>query len=194
MKKTKQTSLLLLLMLFTVLALPKAFAEGERSVQQQGVELIQAFSSELKNNLQKAIKAGGLSNGIEVCAVKAPEIAAKNSQGNWQVKRTSLKVRNPLNAPTPVEQKVLQAFESGKAGGKAISDLSYYRVEDQGKRRVHHLMKAIPTQALCLACHGGSLSQELQAVLHERYPEDQATGFKEGDIRGAFSLTYTENK
>jgi len=194
MKTTKQANLLLLLTLFSVLALPKAFAEQERSVQQQGAELIQAFSSELKSNLQKAIKTGGLSNGVEVCAVKAPEIAAKNSQGNWQVKRTSLKVRNPLNAPTPAELKVLQAFESGKAGGKAISDLSYYRVEDQGKQRVHHLMQAIPTQALCLACHGESLSQELQAVLHERYPEDQATGFKEGDIRGAFSLIYTENK
>jgi len=75
-----------------------------------------------------------------------------------------------------------------------MSDLRYYRIDDQGKQRVHHQMQAIPTQAMCLACHGESLSQELQAVLHERYPEDQATGFKEGDIRGAFSLIYTEQK
>lgn len=194
MNITKHAKLTLLLLVFSVPVAPKVLAEAERSIQQQGAELIQAFSSELISNLQKAIKAGGLTNGIEVCAIKAPEIAAKNSQNNWQVKRTGLQVRNTLNKPTPLELTVLQAFESGKAGGKAMNDLSYYRVEDQDKQRVHHLVKAIPTQALCLACHGENLSKEVQGVLTERYPEDQATGFKEGDIRGAFSLIYTEQK
>lgn len=194
MKMTKRTLLMLLSILIHIPFASKVVAEAEPDVQVQASNLIQAFSGELKSNLQKAIKEGGLINGIEVCSIKAPEIAAKNSQNNWQVKRTSLLVRNPLNKPTAAELKVLQAFESGKAGGKAIEELRYYRVEDQGKQRVHHLMKAIPTQALCLACHGAHLSKDLQDVLRERYPEDQATGFKEGDIRGAFSLIYTEQK
>jgi hypothetical protein len=182
--------------LFGVIFTTSAWAEpaDSEAIKQQGMTLVQAFSTELKANLQSAIKEGGLVKGIEVCSVKAPEIAAKHNTLNWQVKRTSLKVRNPQNQATPEELSVLEAFEVAKAGGKAVQDLSYYQVNDQGTYRSHHLMKAIPTQALCLACHGETLSPEVQAVLSQRYPQDQATGFAEGDIRGAFSLIYTETK
>jgi hypothetical protein len=169
-------------------------AQQDMQIKQQGMALIQAFSTELKTNLQRAIKEGGLSKGIEVCSVSAPDIAAKHSTQNWQVKRTSLKVRNPLNQATAEELSVLETFESAKAGGKAVEELSYYQIQDEGGYRSHHLMKAIPTQALCLACHGENLSPEVTSVLSQRYPQDQATGFAEGDIRGAFSLIYTENK
>jgi hypothetical protein len=50
-------------------------------------------------------------------------------------------------------------------------------------------MKAIPTAELCLTCHGEALDPELQATLDELYPADKARGFKEGDIRGAFTLS-----
>lgn len=163
------------------------------NIRQEGMKVIEAFSNDLKHNLKSAIKEGGLTNGIEVCALKAPQIALSHSQQPWQVKRTSLKVRNPVNAPTAEELDVLEIFESGKAGGKKIHELSYYRVTVTGQQRVHHLMQAIPTQALCLGCHGEKLAPEVQALLHQRYPEDQATGFQEGDIRGAFSLFYTES-
>ena len=40
----------------------------------------------------------------------------------------------------------------------------------------------------CLACHGlkEQISPEVQAQLDRLYPEDQATGFNEGDLRGWF--------
>jgi hypothetical protein len=47
-------------------------------------------------------------------------------------------------------------------------------------------MKAIPTSAVCLECHGATLASGAHDVLAELYPEDCATGFSEGDIRGAF--------
>jgi hypothetical protein len=49
-------------------------------------------------------------------------------------------------------------------------------------------MKAIPTAAQCLNCHGESISPEVDAKLKALYPNDQARGFKEGDLRGAFTL------
>lgn len=49
-------------------------------------------------------------------------------------------------------------------------------------------MKAIPTKGLCLTCHGEALTEPVKATLAELYPEDKATGFKVGDIRGAFSI------
>jgi hypothetical protein len=50
-------------------------------------------------------------------------------------------------------------------------------------------MKAIPTGEICLACHGESISPDVATAIREAYPQDQATGFSLGDIRGAFTLS-----
>ncbi len=50
-------------------------------------------------------------------------------------------------------------------------------------------MKAIPTGPLCLACHGETLAAPVAEKIGELYPADKATGFREGDIRGAFVVT-----
>ncbi len=50
--------------------------------------------------------------------------------------------------------------------------------------------KAIPTAAEpCLMCHGSGLDPALKAEIERLYPDDQATGFKAGELRGAFTVT-----
>ena len=49
-------------------------------------------------------------------------------------------------------------------------------------------MKAIPTDDVCLTCHGKQIPEKLSAQLEKLYPDDQATGFSKGDIRGAFTV------
>lgn len=170
----------------------EAVSASELSIPEQGKALIQAFSTDLKSELQKAIKEGGLKNGIEVCSVKAPAIAAKYSYESWQIKRTSLKVRNPTNTATKFERDTLLQFQVKKDQAIPISDLNLYQEEKTANGKTHRMMKAIPTQVLCLGCHGDNIAEDVKSELQLRYPSDQATGFKEGDIRGAFSLTYTE--
>jgi hypothetical protein len=56
-------------------------------------------------------------------------------------------------------------------------------------RKVFRYMKAIPTDEICLNCHGGdTVKPEVAAKLAEFYPDDQARGFSVGDIRGAFTI------
>jgi hypothetical protein len=51
-------------------------------------------------------------------------------------------------------------------------------------------MKAIPTaEKPCLACHGKEIAPKVAARLAELYPEDAATGYSAGEIRGAFTLS-----
>jgi hypothetical protein len=47
-------------------------------------------------------------------------------------------------------------------------------------------MKAIPTAPLCLTCHGTAIEPRLQAELTALYPQDLATGYQAGELRGAF--------
>jgi Protein of unknown function (DUF3365) len=147
--------------------------------------VIKEFGSQLIGQLKQAIEKDGPVNAIKVCNVAAPDIAAKLSDKyNWRVGRTSLKTRNPNNRPDAWELEVLQQFEQRKQKGEGIATLEYHEDTEQGFR----YMKAIPTKGLCLSCHGANLTEPVKVALEQHYPEDKATGFESGDIRGAFTI------
>lgn len=147
------------------------------------------FMKTLKTELMGALKQGGASKAIEVCQKKAPAIAAQLSKKHgWEVSRTSLKLRNPANAPDAWEQAVLEKFEVRRTKGEDPKTLEYYEIVKQGDKKVFRYMKAIPTGGLCLQCHGEKLDPVVQQKLKQLYPQDKATGFKAGDIRGAFTI------
>jgi len=45
---------------------------------------------------------------------------------------------------------------------------------------------------MCLACHGDNIAPEVTAAIRAHYPEDQATGFATGQLRGAFSIRWDD--
>jgi hypothetical protein len=148
------------------------------------------FADKLKGELMGAMKADGPVKSIEVCNVAAPAIAGEVSTDGWTVKRTSLKLRNAKAAPDKWERQTLEQFEVDKANGADVTKLERAEIVDAGGVRTFRYMKAIPTAAEpCLACHGGSIAEPVKAKLTQLYPQDQATGFKAGDIRGAFTLS-----
>lgn len=154
---------------------------------------IKAFAGELKGELQSAMKAGGPVNAISVCNTRAPEIAdAVNSKGKLNISRVSLKNRNPSNAPDAWQQAVLEDFEKRKAAGEIADKIDYSATVDTAQGKKFRYMKAIPTGAICLNCHGSSIHSDVKAKLNELYPEDKATGYSEGDIRGAFYVTIPQ--
>lgn len=181
---------LLALLLPCVLSAGVVSAESDKTVDKvlagEGKKLMMQFGGELKSSLKAAIKEGGFPKGVEACALKAPEIASANSQGQWTVSRTSLKPRNPDNTPSPEQEKILLDFEQALKAGKPIAKMVAISKDEKS----FHMMKAIPTQGLCLSCHGQELSADVESILKEKYPEDKALGYQEGDIRGAFSLVY----
>ncbi len=152
--------------------------------------LVKQLGGALKKELKAALKAKGPAGAIETCHLKAPDIAkAVGDQSGWHVARTSLKVRNLQDAPDKWEQQVLRMFEERKAAGEPLDKMEYSDVVVQDGKRLFRYMKAIPTGKVCLQCHGSDLKTRVSMQLDSLYPFDQATGFKVGDIRGAFSLS-----
>jgi hypothetical protein len=136
---------------------------------------------------KKAIKKGGPLLAISVCADKAPEIAnAISRKTGWMVRRVSLKTRNPMNNPDAYETKFLQETESSP--GKKTGEIA--EVIEIGGRKEFRYMKVIKTAPPCLTCHGMTekIAPEIKKEIISRYPYDRATGYKPGDIRGAFSI------
>ena len=148
------------------------------------------FMQTLKQELMAGMQKGGPVNAISVCNESAPVIAQNFSVRNgWDVGRTSLKVRNPDNAPDVWERAVLESFEERKAAGENPAKMEHYEAIRQDGVSELRYMKAIPTGALCLACHGQNIDSTVSARLEALYPDDQAVGYVTGDIRGAFSIS-----
>lgn len=151
---------------------------------QPRVDQARAATGELKKSLsgrlQQAVQAGGPAAGIEACADEAAKLTAGVASARGvTLGRTSHKLRNPAaNAPRPWLRAYLEEVSRRPAAEArpAIYDLG----SSLGVAEV------LPTQALCLSCHGdpAKLSPEVAERLRQRYPEDRAVGFAEGDVRG----------
>jgi len=165
-----------------------AASEAPDSAQEQEARaLVQQFVGELKPQLKQAMTEGGPTHAIEVCASVAPRIAdSLSAASGWRVNRVSLKSRNASRAqPDQWERTVLQDFDQRQAAGERPADLSY-GVTTQGRYRY---MQAQGVEAICLVCHGQNLSGAVRSTLEKYYPDDWATGYSLGQVRGAISLS-----
>lgn len=157
---------------------------------QAGRAAAKKFGATLLDALKQAMANGGPVNAITVCHDKAAGIATEVSKNEGMtIRRTSLRPRSSANAPDAWEQSVLREFEVRKAQGEPADKLEFSAVvADANGGKTFRYMKAIPTGAVCLACHGEHISPEVEAKLKELYPNDTARGYKEGDLRGAFTI------
>lgn len=177
--------------IISLLFISTAYADTklkERALKSKTV--VKEFMTQLKGELESAMKAGGPVNAIKVCNEKAPAIAKTLSDKHgWEIARTSLKTRNASNAPDAWETKVLNKFEERKTKGEKVIPMAYFEAVENNGKKSFRFMKAIPTGEVCLICHGENIAPPIRAKLEELYPKDMATGYKPGDIRGAFTIT-----
>lgn len=177
----------------TVLCQVAGAAPESEDWTSQSRALADRLTGQLKAELQQAMQAGGPIAAIEVCHSRAPEIAAQlGRESGARVGRTALRVRNTANAPDDLERKVLQQFADELAAARDSLPSPPEAVFDtrtpQGIE--HHYMRAIPMQPICVTCHGKTIAPEIAAAIGSRYPEDAATGFETGELRGAVTVRW----
>ena len=153
-------------------------------------QAVKEFAGKLKGELLAALEEGGPVSAVSVCSEKAPAIAGGISRDKgWEIGRTSLRIRNTENAPDSWERKTLESFEERRKSGEDLTKMEHSEVVTANGKSVFRYMKAIPVGKPCLTCHGKDIVPDLAAKLKELYPEDRATGFSLGEIRGAFTIT-----
>lgn len=192
---TRSPAYALVMAVAAVLALaPAAHAGQPASTPGTQVSAARAASKELgealKSQLVAALKSGGAIAALSVCNTVAPSIAANISkQHSMEVGRTALKVRNTANAPDAFETRVLEDFANRIAAGADPATLEYSETVTENGGSTFRYMKAIPMAAEpCAACHGTDVKPDVKAAVDQLYPQDQATGFKPGELRGAFTI------
>lgn len=135
-----------------------------------------ALFTALSGRLMEVMQTEGAVAAISVCSQEAGSISESvGKEYGVQIGRTSFKLRNPANAA----RDWVQPFVDNRV------DTAQQVQLDNGNLGA---LFPIPLNVKCLMCHGGpdDMLDEVKPELAKRYPQDQATGFKQGDLRGWF--------
>lgn len=174
----------------TLVSCKTGMSEQEKEeYAREGNEIVASAGKKLSSTLMTKIQEGGIPEAVSFCNESALPITENMSAYHGaEIKRTSLKFRNPENAPTEEEKSVLNGFMETLARGDSLRPV--VQLEKDGQA---HYYAPILVEKKCLMCHG-QLNRELSAavdsIIRSRYPEDLATGYSEGDLRGMWSVTF----
>lgn len=99
---------------------------------------------------------------------------------NWNVQQLARKYRTPAHRLDAEADSVYVQFVHDPERTEAW--LRTVRDETPGWR----YFRRITVEPSCLACHG--TKEDRPRFVKERYPEDRAYGFEEGDLRGLYAV------
>ncbi len=175
---------------FVLPALAQKAAVDTAKRLQKARETTITLSERLRTELAAAIKNGGVVGAMGLCQTVSPDLVTNAAdEFGFEAGRTALRLRNPENAPDEWEQKVLLQFQAQMGAGHDVSKLEFSEIVTTAEGdRLFRYMKPIMTGEMCLSCHGTDIKPDVKAEITRYYPEDKATGFKLGELRGAFSL------
>ncbi len=156
-----------------------SIVEGETPSDEQKQAMLaakDALFEKLSGRLMEAMGSQGPAAAIAVCQKEAPQIAAEVSDGHGlKIGRTGVRLRNSNNQPPSwaramTESKVDTPQFVSLTNGDAAALLP------------------IKLQVQCLMCHGpeDQIAPVVSEQLTKLYPNDNATGFQEGELRGWF--------
>lgn len=141
-----------------------------------------ALFEKFSGTLMRAMAEGGPAAAILVCQQEAPQIAKSiGEQLGVSIGRTGVRLRNSNNQPPSWAAEFVEA----KTDKPTFVNLSDNKAA---------AFLPIKLQVQCLMCHGPNdqIAPDVKDQLQKAYPDDQATGFHEGDLRGWFWITLDQ--
>ncbi len=153
-----------------------------------GKEASSFLMKTLGGKMKEHMKSGGPKEALKFCSENAARLTADVNEKfgkNVNVKRVTLKPRNPANLAENDEKEVLEALEILKKNGVKLP--KYLIQKSTGGYKFYKPLKI--NKRVCLKCHGSSIGADLLGYIKKIYPTDSATGYKMGDLRGAVVVT-----
>jgi len=155
---------------------PESMNDTQKLQRESSLSAAHAMALELMGELSAALDSDDPATGIKTCAAKAPSIASEiGGEFGLRIGRTSFRLRNPANKPPEWASTIVENRTEEPA----------FLVGPDGELGA---MLPIRLKSQCLMCHGApeEIDSSIHEMLTENYPEDEATGFVEGDLRGWF--------
>ena len=165
------------------------YADTRKFYSIKGDSIVKITFDTLRAALTDQISEKGVVAAIEYCNVNAYPITTLFAKEGIMIRRAAARFRNPGNSPDSLEKTVIDSYLFSIRSKQSLNDTL---VQQPGSM---HFFKPIILQAMCKNCHGDLLLDISPAALKEikkRYPDDLATGFKEGDLRGIWHVVFPD--
>lgn len=171
------TAKAILLAALAAAAAEPAAEPDDEALLAAGSSVVAPFRQALKGALLEGMARGPVA-AVEACRLKAPAIARDVMGASVRLGRASDRLRNPANRAPEWVAPLLADYLAGRhpLGSRAVR---------LGDGRAGYV-EPIETAPLCLTCHGTALTPEVTEILAEHYPQDRATGYRAGELRGVF--------
>ncbi|MDF1823512.1 MAG: DUF3365 domain-containing protein [Verrucomicrobiales bacterium] len=169
-------------------SLPVLSESKRKECMERGEEASSALMLNLGKQLKASMAGGDLMAAIAVCQSAAQPITSATGETfqGLSVSRTSLRVRNSdANRPDATDREILTQWARLSAQSQ---DIEPGIVQVSGTTVRYY--RPVFVQEACLKCHGPVefIEKDVRDFLAEAYPDDEATGYEEGDLRGAFRV------
>lgn len=182
----------------TILLLPlltlATFAQPVPDPAVEGPKIIAEAFGRLGGALSEAISKSGPAGALGVCSERAPQIAKDVAAAHGvTLRRATHKPRNPKNTADEAEKAALEAFMAALARKESPKPVVITN-KDGSRSFIAPIMLGNP---LCLQCHGTpqkDIAPETLTAIQNLYPADKAVGFRLGDLRGLWRITFPTSK
>lgn len=160
------------------------------TIEERGMQMAQTTKAELGKNLMGQIQKNGVIAALDFCNIQARPITDSMSVVHKaQIRRVTDKPRNPKNKANAVELQHVQTFKNQVAAGEEVKPI----ITSMGEKVEFYY--PIVTNSMCLKCHG-TPEKELETLtltkILEHYPNDKATGYGENEVRGIWSIEFSQ--
>ncbi len=164
-------------------------AFDHKAYKMKGMIIAKSTFKTFKSKIEAIGQKEGLPAVVDFCHDNAMKLTDSIGKAHQVViKRTSHKLRNPDNKPDIDEEAVLNEYLKLQKEQKEMTPVVLKDSEGYV-----HFYAPIKIKKACLQCHGEPIKDIPQPVLEkikEKYPNDQATGFKIGELRGIWDIKF----
>lgn len=106
----------------------------------------------------------------------------------FEFSRTAIGVRNPANAPDDWERQQMELFSFLADSGQDPQTFETSEIVQEGNEKIFRWIRPLVMTETCLTCHGEALDSRIKLLLGQEYPLDEASGYSEGQLGGAYSV------
>lgn len=157
---------------------------------ERGLKYALSTKAVLGKNLMGKIQKEGTLAALKFCNTKAyPLTDSMSVLHKVTIKRVSDKPRNAKNLANILENGYIKIFKDAIKSNKESEPIF---VESLENVKVYYPIK---TNGMCLQCHGRPLldiNTNTLSQIKKLYPKDLATGYRENEIRGIWSITFNK--
>lgn len=161
---------------------------GDDTIERAGVSLV----LEVRRVLARTPTADAI-GALHLKNYKLPA-ASPGDFAVTKIRRTSLRVRNPENAPDAADRAALDRIKDQLERGDPVSEVLVQRVTLPGLPPEWRVYRPIAAMKQCLDCHGkaAALAPGVAVRLKELYPDDAAVDYTQTEWRGLFRVSIAD--